>query len=490
MRELNEHVARSEELFQQERQNSERQLRENGELKTELVSMETRCSNQREKVVVFERELSGLTKQLADERKVTEELESLRESFKKRVLLQDKRIRNQTDELEEALEAKENLEAELEGTNFVRCGERRLREQAQELMTTLEKDYGALSVELNMLKFGSGTQQEEIKKLQHSKEYIQTLLPTTKTNDFPSNFDEQPAPSICSKGTPVFDKLLTIANDSGESETSIYYDAEDAVSEDCGPEPIEPFMDTETSIADAKIMTSVDRAFQNDQNSPTSTCSSNSSPVGSKFRPITGNVTHNDGVSKDNDETSNIDEVDWLVQCSCQSSFFSPDNIQHVDFYLPKLIMPCICGKQQVTLGVGDGVMCDLRDILRPWQAEFLASLGINRAPDFVKLFNKGDKISEFDKISNKKQNSLAKSMRRWRRKNKLPSVKTTYCAIALLIWERTCEAVLRSYNTQRASGIDNPKRPAFLEISSLGSVSTLRFGSAHIDSKNGNQEV
>jgi hypothetical protein len=132
-------------------------------------------------------------------------------------------------------------------------------------------------------------------------------------------------------------------------------------------------MDTDTSIAEqirqqvAKIMTSVDSAFKNEQNSPNSTCSSNSSSVGSKFRPITGNVTHNDGVSKDNDLISNIDEVDWLVQCSCQSSsFFSPDNIQHVDFYLPKLSMPCICGKQQVTLGVGDGEMCDLRDILRP----------------------------------------------------------------------------------------------------------------------------
>lgn len=127
-------------------------------------------------------------------------------------------------------------------------------------------------------------------------------------------------------------------------------------------------------------------------------------------------------------------------------------NSTQIEFYLPKLRVFCPCGKHSVA---EDSVETDPRSmssILRPWQLEFLATCGVTHTLHLVH----GAK---------RRSSELAKKMRKWRRKKKLPTFRTPSCAVALHIWSRTCLRVLQSINEQQTSGAENPVLPDFLEF-------------------------
>jgi hypothetical protein len=175
---------------------------------------------------------------------------------------------------------------------------------------------------------------------------------------------------------------------------------------------------------------------------------------------------------------SNMDHVATDADtCACQNSLFS-GNTEHAEFYLPKLGMACTCGKHKQETATLDGVdPTSLTNILRPWQVKFLKSLEIVNGVDLVHAYNQ-------------RGGELSKAMRKWRREQKLPSVKTKSCHIALHIWSRTCKAVVRSVRKQKAEGAKIFKRPDFLEIpSDTRTISTLGYGSV-IDLKSEMMEV
>lgn len=161
---------------------------------------------------------------------------------------------------------------------------------------------------------------------------------------------------------------------------------------------------------------------------------------------------------------SNIDKIS--DPCSCESSFFSGNSL-HAEFYLPKLGMACKCGNSASVTATLDGSdPCALGNILRPWQVDFLATMGIHGSVDLVHAFKE-------------RGGELAKAMRKWRKENKQPAIKTKSCHIALHVWSRTCKCVVHAVRKQKAEGATVITRPEFLEISSdVHTISTLGYGS------------
>lgn len=164
---------------------------------------------------------------------------------------------------------------------------------------------------------------------------------------------------------------------------------------------------------------------------------------------------------------SGMEALKKRAKCNCQSSIFS-GNSAHVEFYLPKLGMACTCGKGNTEPSEFDGEdPSSLENILRPWQAQFLKSVGIHNGVDFVHE-------------QSERNDELARKMRRWRKAQNLVSVKTKSCGVALHIWSRTCKAVIRSVRQQKSDGATVVKKPDFLEVASCSdekSVSTLGNG-------------
>mmetsp|Transcript_6253 Transcript_6253/g.9550 ORF Transcript_6253/g.9550 Transcript_6253/m.9550 type:complete len:457 (+) Transcript_6253:3-1373(+) len=168
---------------------------------------------------------------------------------------------------------------------------------------------------------------------------------------------------------------------------------------------------------------------------------------------------------------SNIGQMGSQKDCYCQESSFS-GNKEHIEFYLPKLGMGCSCGmcaQDNVVQEIEDPM--SLENILRPWQVQFLKSQSLSTAVEYVHAFNQRGGI-------------LARAMRKWRKEQKMVSIKTRSCGIALHIWSRTCKAVARSVRKQIAEGVTHPVRPKFLEVSpddlsmsTLGCGSMIEFG-------------
>lgn len=150
--------------------------------------------------------------------------------------------------------------------------------------------------------------------------------------------------------------------------------------------------------------------------------------------------------------------------CPCQDTIFShrPD---YVEFYLPDVRVLCSCGRRRrEETELTDNDPCLLVNILRPWQVEFLSTLGITTAEQLVEAAHRRSK-------------RLAQKMRAWRKQSGLLSVKTRSCTVALHIWSRTCKAVLKAMTREEAG----QQRPKFLNVSLLNleddtTVSTLGY--------------
>lgn len=78
-----------------------------------------------------------------------------------------------------------------------------------------------------------------------------------------------------------------------------------------------------------------------------------------------------------------------------------------------------------------------LSSILRSWQCDFLASLGVYTANELLKA-HKAD------------ANGMAGKMKKWRASQNMAASQSKECYIALKIWSRTCKVVLRSIREQK----------------------------------------
>lgn len=246
-----------------------------------------------------------------------------------------------------------------------------------------------------------------------------------------------------------------------------------------------------------KMLSWASHAIEKRHTSSQSVCSSMASSVGTEFRPIVLNpaplrAPQTSGVPtkgkppmmpssrlKAQEEPqvviSNLEKVNQAMECTCESNAFS-GNAEHVEFYLPKLGVTCSCGKKkEVDIPVGSDP-CALTNILRGWQADFLASNGITDAVEFVHAHKQRSGI-------------LAKEMRRWRKMKGMVSVKTKSCSIALHIWSRTCKAIVVAVRAQKANGTEKLRRPDFMDVtiaSDNRTVSTLGLGSVSLEMESG----
>ena len=160
-----------------------------------------------------------------------------------------------------------------------------------------------------------------------------------------------------------------------------------------------------------------------------------------------------------------------ITTCTCIASNFS-GNSEHIQFFLPKLGKACKCGKDLSTDNMNEVDRhidpTALSNILRPWQEEFLQSVGIETARQLVSA-----------RSSQSRQ--LAQAMIKWRSEKKMKPVKLKSCFVALHIWARTTKVILRSHREslrKRTIFTDMPQAtiPNFMEIclASDRSISTL----------------
>ena len=228
-----------------------------------------------------------------------------------------------------------------------------------------------------------------------------------------------------------------------------------------------------------KMLLLAEKAISQSQNS---LCNSTNSSMGTDFRPKNTAFIPSSKCSgrpplpvKSNKKCdiviSNLDTIEKSSNCSCQLPP-SGENGAHADFYLPKFHMECSCDKGNAEPS-GDSNLdpYSLRNILRDWQCDFLASIGIVTASALVA-------------VCDQNMNAVARKMRVWRKIKKLRPVKTKSCAVALYIWSRTCAAVIRSFEAQKAKGIVHLRKPDFLNVSvsENRSMSTLGFGSVQFE--------
>jgi uncharacterized protein YgbK (DUF1537 family) len=463
---LQEHINHMAGVCKAETQKNEQLLQAKEELFQRLASLESQYLAQVEKTTTMEQELVAAKKLLLDERLVTEQLEKIRESSKKHSLLQEKKIILLNDKLEETMAAKDGIEGECDGHEFILYGERRLRQQAQDLQNEFEKNYITLSSGFHSLKL----------------EQANTRVPSVH--------QESPARAVedvqndCPEGESHLDNLLTVMNDSCESGASIFYDVEDEASEN---KPLEE--SRKSSNLEARLARSTEELETCDQDQQATQQTfiwadntvqqgelSTSSSSAASYASSTNIQKLKVAEGADGVVISNMDDMASFVSGSCQTAGFSIESAEQAEFFLPNLSPAGPYEHGVRNSEMSDASICDLKSILRPWQVDFLASLRIKTAGEFVEIHTKDGCES-----------SLARKMRRWRRKQKLPSVKTRSCAIALLIWARTCKKVDRFFQNQIKAGNAHPKRPDFLDVCPSGSrsMSSLGFGSMIVDPKN-----
>jgi hypothetical protein len=212
-----------------------------------------------------------------------------------------------------------------------------------------------------------------------------------------------------------------------------------------------------------------DRAIEKSGNDR-STC--DASTVGTELRPRASPMTRarrRVPAQDDFDEPgnnfviSNMGQVEVVNHCPCQKSILA-QNPEHVEFYLPRLRVICNCGRYRGYEEFPDGTTQScLVNILRDWQAAFMKSMGILTA---VQLVDAHDHRSK----------ELAKAMRRWRKEQGLFSVRSQSCSIALHIWSRTCQAVLKSILVENQQGGIRIHSILDISLSDGNSLSTLGF--------------
>mmetsp|Transcript_37889 Transcript_37889/g.55830 ORF Transcript_37889/g.55830 Transcript_37889/m.55830 type:complete len:375 (-) Transcript_37889:175-1299(-) len=129
----------------------------------------------------------------------------------------------------------------------------------------------------------------------------------------------------------------------------------------------------------------------------------------------------------------------------------------HVDFFLPKIEFTCKCEDCSERYRQTSCDLTALSNILRGWQAKFLASVGIKTTEELIRARQKDSR-------------GLSKAMVKWRSCRNMRPVKKKSCYVALHIWTRTASAVAKSIRLNP----DSPQHLSILCESDSGSVSTL----------------
>jgi len=122
--------------------------------------------------------------------------------------------------------------------------------------------------------------------------------------------------------------------------------------------------------------------------------------------------------------------------CTCKSPMFPPDSEQ-ANFFLPKLEHKCSCGAMSPTSAAIQNPTL-LSNILRPWQADFLRSMGVTTATQLVQTYKAHGK-------------DLSCAMAMWRQNRGLKKARKKSCYIALHIWTRTSKLALRNEKNAQA---------------------------------------
>ena len=164
---------------------------------------------------------------------------------------------------------------------------------------------------------------------------------------------------------------------------------------------------------------------------------------------------------------SNLNDMMKQGVCIFAVSPFATNSDQ-IEFYLPKIRVFCPCGKHSVAEDEEKLDPTAITSILRPWQLEFLASCGITHTLHLLQG-------------ARHRSSEIAKKMRKWRKKKKMPTFHTASCSVAVHIWSRTAIRVLKSVNQQKVYGKSKPVLPDFMEykldpdlytVSSMGQLS------------------
>lgn len=115
------------------------------------------------------------------------------------------------------------------------------------------------------------------------------------------------------------------------------------------------------------------------------------------------------------------------LPCLWSSPFFAEQREQ-TEFFLPKA---CACKKCREESTADDPNQ--LATLFRPWQEEFLRSEGIASTEQLVQA-----------KMEGKEWKGMSKTMKAWRKERGLPAKKIG-CLLALHIWSKTAEQLLRN---------------------------------------------
>jgi hypothetical protein len=156
-------------------------------------------------------------------------------------------------------------------------------------------------------------------------------------------------------------------------------------------------------------------------------------------------------------DTSGLISLGDVTKCGCQRTLTSEYNGK-IEFYLPRLRVSCLCGRQQLKISSISEDLVRIESIFRPWQAEFLTSIGIFEVEQFIDMHHKEEK-------------KLVRKLCKWRKRKELEAMSKSCCAVALRVWARACSVVIRCRGGSLPlwnSGEEDEHD--FLDISSMGS--------------------
>ena len=129
--------------------------------------------------------------------------------------------------------------------------------------------------------------------------------------------------------------------------------------------------------------------------------------------------------------TSGLVSLDDVTKCGCQRTLLTSDYNDKIEFYLPRLRVSCLCGRQQLKISSLSEDLVRIESIFRPWQAEFLTSIGIVEVDQFIEMHHEEEK-------------KLVRKLRKWRKTKELEVMSKSSCAAALRVWARACSVVIR----------------------------------------------
>lgn len=371
------------------------------------------------------------------------------------------------------LEAKELLDS-LESVETHLTGEKDRKSQLETRCQSLEHELKSIAQEKGELSLQNETLLAEVQSLKSEMDSIREVASDTDSNEEPSEAEKSESLNEQKRGYLI---VPTVSGDKQQLNTANTNKENAHASATAEREKIRSHAEQMLSWAEKAIER---------RGSSRSVCSSVGSSIGTEFKPVPVQPAPVRGqlnvgkppkmppkprvqVDQQQIVISNLGKMDTIVGCTCETSAFS-GNSEHTEFYLPKLGVACSCGKKKEPEPAEGSNPCALDNILRQWQVDFLASIGVKDAVEFVHAYNN-------------RGYALAKEMRRWRRGKNMVSVKTKSCNIALHIWSRTCKSVVKAVQVQKANGVKRPRRPDFMDItlsSDNGSVSTMGLGSVN----------